>query len=110
MQRGECKTTEGGGSEDQRLIARLFVLPTVLNPRKTPDLGGPHGAGFGSAIPLDSLGVSDAIHSEDQRVETAASRKWEAIAAVFCGREERPFQSRLATAADRAAPHEIEGE
>ena len=41
MQRGECKTTEGGGSEDQRLIARLFVLPTVLNPRKTPDLGAP---------------------------------------------------------------------
>ena len=68
-------------------------------------------AGFGGpAIPLDSLGVSDAIHSEDQRVETAASRKWEAIAAVFCGREERPFQSRLAAVADRAAPHEIEGE
>ena len=72
--------------------------------------GGPHGAGSDSAIPLDSLGVSDAIHSEDQRVETAASRKWEAIAAVFCGREERPFQSRLAAVANRAAPHEIEGE
>ena len=54
--------------------------------------------------------MSDAIHSEDQRVETAASRKWEAIAAVFCGREERPFQSRLAAVANRAAPHEIEGE
>ena len=110
MQRDECKTTEGGGPEDQCLIGRLFVAPTLFSLRGGAGLGDPHDTQSSSAVPLESLGVSDAVRSEDQRIQTGASRAWEAIAAVFCGHTERPLQGRLEAAANRAAAHEIEGE
>ena len=73
-------------------------------------MGDPHGAFSRSAIPLELLGVSDAIHSEDQRIQKGASREWEALAAIFYRNKESPLQSRLERTTNCTAPHEIERE